>query len=138
MKAHAVSRMSVSADQNPVQRNMGEGRLAVVASDGSLRSRASQPVRLTARQLDVLALLCEGLPNKLICRRLSISPGTVKAHISSILRELCVSSRLQAVVWARRSGLVANRSGAEADPDANEASAESVRSVDFTREDTVN
>lgn len=63
-------------------------------------------MRLTPRQLEVLALLCEGLPNKLICRELKISAGTVKAHISGILRELGVSSRLQAVVTARRCGLV--------------------------------
>jgi DNA-binding NarL/FixJ family response regulator len=61
--------------------------------------------RLTPRQVEVLALLCEGLPNKLICRRLNISPETVKAHISSVLRELGVSSRLQAVVFATRGGL---------------------------------
>ena len=62
-------------------------------------------VHLTPRQLEVLSLLCEGLPNKLICRRLNISPGTVKVHIGSIFRELGVSSRLQAVILARRSGL---------------------------------
>lgn len=66
-------------------------------------------VHLTPRQLEVLALLCEGLPNKLICRRLNISAGTVKAHLSSILRELGVGSRLQAVVWARRCGLFCDR-----------------------------
>lgn len=63
-------------------------------------------VHLTPRQRDVLALLCEGLPNKLICRRLDISSGTVKAHISSILRELNVGSRLQAVVAAREMSLL--------------------------------
>jgi DNA-binding NarL/FixJ family response regulator len=68
----------------------------------------STPVHLTGRQMEVLALLCEGLPNKLICRRLNISAGTVKAHISSILRELGVGSRLQAVVWARRRGLLSD------------------------------
>ena len=62
--------------------------------------------RLTRRQLEVLALLCEGLPNKLICRELDISAGTCKAHISSILRELGVGSRLQAVVEARRRDLL--------------------------------
>ena len=61
---------------------------------------------LTPRQLDVLSLLCEGLPNKLISERLNISGGTVKIHISSILRALNVSSRLQAVVAARRAALV--------------------------------
>jgi DNA-binding NarL/FixJ family response regulator len=59
-------------------------------------------VHLTARQLEVLALLCEGLPNKLIARRLNISGATVKVHIGNILRELGVASRLQAVVAARR------------------------------------
>jgi DNA-binding NarL/FixJ family response regulator len=61
---------------------------------------------LTPRQLEVLSLLCEGLPNKLIGRRLNISGCTVKIHISSILRALNVSSRLQAVVAARRVALV--------------------------------
>lgn len=67
--------------------------------------REAPQVHLTPRQLEVLALLCEGLPNKLICRQLNISAGTVKVHISCILRELGVSSRLQAVVSARRYGL---------------------------------
>ena len=62
---------------------------------------ATGPARFTPRQLDVLALLCEGLPNKSICRRLNIATGTVKVHISCILRELGVTSRLQAVVAAQ-------------------------------------
>ena len=83
----------------------GESHLRL-ASDDRRRLESTRQVHLTSRQRDVLALLCEGLPNKLICRRLNISPGTVKAHISSILRELGVSSRLQAVVAARESGLL--------------------------------
>ena len=83
----------------------GESRLRL-ASDNRRRLEPTQRVHLTPRQRDVLALLCEGLPNKLICRRLNISPGTVKAHISSILRELGVSSRLQAVVAARAISFV--------------------------------
>ena len=66
-------------------------------------------VRLTQRQLEVLQLLCEGLPNKLICRRLAIAPGTVKTHIAAVLRELRVSSRVQAVAVAHRLGLVRSR-----------------------------
>lgn len=80
------------------------------AFGGMLENRLSPAqtvqLRLTGRQLEVLALLCEGLPNKLICRRLGISPGTVKSHISSILRELGVGSRLQAVVAARDLGVL--------------------------------
>lgn len=68
--------------------------------------RQAPPVHLTSRQLEVLSLLCEGLPNKLICRQLNIATGTVKVHIGCILRELGVTSRLQAVVWARRCGLL--------------------------------
>ena len=85
-------------------------------ANGSAVSRDSdgQSLRLTPRQLEVLALLCEGLPNKLICRRLSISAGTVKAHISGILRELGVASRLQAVVAARRSGLLGDAAAVSA------------------------
>ena len=60
---------------------------------------------LTPRQLEVLALLCEGLPNKLIGRRLNIACGTVKIHVMQILRALNVSSRLQAVIAVRSLGL---------------------------------
>ena len=69
------------------------------------RGGANTP-HLTPRQLEVLKLLGEGLPNKLICRRLNIATGTVKVHISGIFRELGVASRLQAVVAARRCGLL--------------------------------
>jgi DNA-binding CsgD family transcriptional regulator len=62
--------------------------------------------KLTPRQLEVLALLCEGLPNKLIARRLDMAGGTVKVHIVRILRALNVSSRLQAAIAARSLGLV--------------------------------
>ena len=68
--------------------------------------RKVPPAHLTPRQLEVLALLCEGLSNKLICRRLNIAAGTVKVHIGVILRELGVKSRLQAVVAANRCGLL--------------------------------
>jgi len=70
---------------------------------------AGSPEQLTPRQLEVLALLCEGLPNKLIGRRLNIANATVKIHVARILRALNVSSRLQAVIAARRLGLEPKR-----------------------------
>jgi DNA-binding CsgD family transcriptional regulator len=91
---------------------LGTGRLSINPAHEALASRDQSGIRLTPRQLEVLALLCEGLPNKLICRQLSISAGTVKAHISGILRELGVASRLQAVVAARRYGLVGEAASA--------------------------
>jgi DNA-binding NarL/FixJ family response regulator len=71
------------------------------------RARRALTTRdFTPRQLDVLVLLCEGLPNKLIGSRLGISAGTVKIHVSHILVKLGASSRLQAVIAARASGLI--------------------------------
>lgn len=68
-------------------------------------SPAELLAKLTPRQREVLAMLCEGLPNKLIARRLNISDGTVKVHVVHVLRALKVSSRLQAVVVARSLGV---------------------------------
>ena len=76
---------------------------------GNAAGTATGPARFTPRQLEVLALLCEGLPNKLICRRLNIASGTVKVHISCIFRELGVASRLQAVLTAGSLGLAGER-----------------------------
>ena len=60
---------------------------------------------LTARQTDVLKLLAQGKPNKLICRDLRLSEGTVKVHISAILKALNVASRTQAVAELARRGI---------------------------------
>jgi DNA-binding NarL/FixJ family response regulator len=60
---------------------------------------------LSQRERAVLALLVEGLPNKLIARRLEISEKTVKSHMTRIFRELGVTDRTQAALWAERHGL---------------------------------
>jgi len=57
--------------------------------------------RLTKRQSEVLASLCEGLSNKGIARNLNMSEKTVKAHITTIFRLLGVQNRTQAVNLAR-------------------------------------
>jgi DNA-binding NarL/FixJ family response regulator len=69
-------------------------------------ARTPARTHLTRRQLDVLELLCEGMTNKDISRKLEIGNATVKIHVSSILRTLNVNSRLQAAIVARRLGLV--------------------------------
>jgi two-component system nitrate/nitrite response regulator NarL len=61
---------------------------------------------LTPRELDVLQLLAEGLPNKTIAYRLEISEHTVKFHVNAILGKLGVQSRTEAVVRATRLGLI--------------------------------
>lgn len=55
-------------------------------------------IGLTPRQTEVLGLLLQGLPNKLIARQLNVSVETVKDHVAAVLRALNVSSRTQAVL----------------------------------------
>ena len=64
------------------------------------RSRSSP-----SREREVLGLLLEGLPNKLIARRLEITEKTVKSHLTRIFREIGVTDRTQAALWAERHGL---------------------------------
>jgi DNA-binding NarL/FixJ family response regulator len=66
---------------------------------------------LTQRQADVLRLLAQGKPNKLICRDLRLSEGTVKVHVSAILKALNVRSRAQAIAELTRRGLVPDDGG---------------------------
>jgi DNA-binding NarL/FixJ family response regulator len=61
---------------------------------------------LTGRELDVLALLGEGLSNAEIADRLFLGTGTVKDHISAILGKLDAVNRVQAAVVAHRAGLL--------------------------------
>jgi DNA-binding NarL/FixJ family response regulator len=60
---------------------------------------------LTPRQLDVLACLMRGEPNKLIARALGLTEGTVKIHIAAILRVLQVRNRTEAVLRASELGI---------------------------------
>jgi DNA-binding CsgD family transcriptional regulator len=94
------------ASLEPVARQGGTLTTPQPYKTAGFDSPQGRGVRLTPRELEVLALLCEGLPNKLIGRRLDISSATVKCHISRILSALGVASRLQAVVAAARCGLV--------------------------------
>ena len=68
-------------------------------------SRSPKEVGLTERQSQVLALLVQGKSNKLICRALDLAEGTVKIHVTAILRALNVSNRTQALVAVSRLGL---------------------------------
>jgi DNA-binding NarL/FixJ family response regulator len=70
--------------------------------------RREQPLvePLSAREMEVLALLAEGLSNQEIAERLIIAPGTVKNHVSNILSKLAVRDRTQAVLRAQEIGLL--------------------------------
>lgn len=61
---------------------------------------------LTPREMEVLQLLAEGLPNKMIAGNLHITDHTVKFHVNAIMTKLGVQSRTEAVVRATRLGLI--------------------------------
>ncbi|MFO1397133.1 MAG: response regulator transcription factor [Burkholderiales bacterium] len=60
---------------------------------------------LTQRQSEVMLLLAQGKPNKMICRDLRLSEGTVKVHVSAILKALNVHTRSQVIVELARRGI---------------------------------
>ncbi|HSV59583.1 MAG TPA: response regulator transcription factor [Variovorax sp.] len=62
---------------------------------------------LTPRQSEVLDLICQGLSNKVIGRRLNLSENTVRGHVQAVLAALQVSSRSEAGFAARQRGIVA-------------------------------
>jgi DNA-binding NarL/FixJ family response regulator len=66
---------------------------------------------LSEREREVLQLLVAGMANKLIARRLQISEKTVKSHLTRIFRELDVTDRTQAALWAERHGVQSGDAG---------------------------
>ena len=85
----------------------GEAPLAPRAASALLAERleARPATELTPREREVLLMVAEGLPNKLIARRLEISEATVKAHLTRIFERIGVSDRTQAALWAERHRL---------------------------------
>ncbi len=77
------------------------------ARGGELDPEAAKIASLTERELQVIGLICEGLQNKLIADRLSISDTTVRHHLTSIFAKLALDSRLELVIYAYRQGLAA-------------------------------
>jgi len=78
-----------------------------------IRATSAQPeieemirAELSAREIEVLKLIANGKDNALIAAELHISPKTVKNHISNILMKLQIDNRIQAAVYAVRSGIV--------------------------------
>lgn len=82
-----------------------EAEVMVVAVDAAAHEGKAD-VQLTARELEVLALLAEGASNKLIARRLGISAHTAKYHVASLLEKLDAVSRTDVVASAARIGVL--------------------------------
>ena len=77
--------------------------LVLMLGDNNL---AKNTYGLTERELEVLALIVEGLNNAEIAKRLVITISTAKAHVHSILQKLYVTNRTQATIQAVKEGLI--------------------------------
>lgn len=87
-----------------------EGITALLNGDGAadcgeMLGEVAANLNLTARQLDILILASKGFSNKEIARTLTISPETVKSHLSDVYQRFSVSNRLEAIEYARSCGL---------------------------------
>jgi len=78
----------------------------VRATAGAPEAGEAIRAELSERELDVLKLIASGKDNAMIATELHISPKTVKNHISNILMKLQIENRIQAAVYAVRSGIV--------------------------------
>jgi DNA-binding NarL/FixJ family response regulator len=79
-------------------------RLATAATEPG--DRDTRPVALTPRELDVLTAIASGATNASAAVRLRLRPETVKSYLRSAMRKLGAHTRLEAVVAARRAGLL--------------------------------
>ena len=78
----------------------------LAAAGHRVRARRDGPAGLTAREVEVLRLLAQGLSNKEIAQRLVISPKTAGTHIEHIYAKIDASSRATASVFAVQHGLL--------------------------------
>lgn len=96
----------------PRQAIVGElGMGSPRVEDSSRKSQTASDIGLTERQAEVLTLMVQGKPNKEICRELNLAEGTVKVHITAILKALGASNRTQAVLAVSRIGLKLGTTG---------------------------
>lgn len=79
-------------------------KLAILRNPRGLDERGTA-AELTAREREVLELICGGLDDKAISEKLSLSSNTVRNHVASIYTKIGVNRRAAAVVWARERGL---------------------------------
>ena len=87
-------------------RAVHEGAAYVCAEVGARLARTLRTAHLTPREADVLRLVAEGLPNKVVARRLGIGEGTVKSHLNAAAAKLGAANRTDAALLAVRHGLL--------------------------------
>jgi DNA-binding NarL/FixJ family response regulator len=87
-------------------REVHAGRVVIPPAIAAKLAGHQSAEQLTPRELEVLQLVAEGKPNKLIASSLSIGEVTVKSHLRAIFTKLNVLSRTEAIAAASRSGLI--------------------------------
>ncbi len=99
---------AAAAGESLISPHIATKVLQVLRAQQSSSEWAGRPLRaeLSERELEVLKLIAIGKDNAEIARDLFISPKTVKNHISNILMKLQIENRIQAAVYAVRSGIV--------------------------------
>lgn len=114
-RARLRARLGASVEIVGEFATLAEARASRLAVDGVLVAPPAEPSpedapaeieALTPRERQVLDLVAEGLPNKVIAARLGISDQTVKFHLASIVSKLGASNRTEAVHVALRRGLI--------------------------------
>jgi DNA-binding NarL/FixJ family response regulator len=112
LDAGAIGYLLKGADPDELLRGIraaarGESPLAPKAASAVLAARSDRrpAEELTPREREVLLMVAEGSPNKLIARRLDISERTVKGHLTHIFERIGVTDRTQAALWAERHRL---------------------------------
>ncbi len=96
---------AAAAGESLISPRIAEKLLTHVRERGAAEEAGVAPAELTERERDVLRLLAEGKDNAEIAGDLFISQSSVKKHISNILMKLQLENRIQAAVYAVRSGL---------------------------------
>jgi two-component system, NarL family, nitrate/nitrite response regulator NarL len=101
---HAVRSAHAGETLLPRAVIMGIAKRVAAARDRGADRRQIEP--LTPRELEVLRALTEGLSTPEVCDRLFIAPNTLRTHVQNIMGKLRVHSKLEAVAFALRHGLV--------------------------------
>jgi len=97
---------AIAAGLIVMQSSVSVELLAASAPPSDVGISASPAMPLTRRETEVLALLAQGLANKVIAARLGITEATVKTHIAAVYEKLNARNRAEAVVAAARQGLI--------------------------------
>lgn len=112
LDAGAVGYLLKDSEPADLQRGIhaaarGEAPLHPKAAQAVLAARTERrgDPDLRPREREVLELVAQGMPNKLIARKLEISEKTVKSHLTQVFQAIGATDRTQAALWARERGL---------------------------------